>query len=188
MTCHSYKRLKTHDFVQTVWRVQEPRNRLQDANALTRNRYDRQQENVTKREDYWATASAREITRRWLPELVEGLKEALRPTSNTRPVNREFLALIRPDEEAKSERKQGLDPETLALCILRGALQSIGKNESYSDTAALIGENIRMECLRAEIVGKDSKLPRRIEKRVKDIGGIKETPAESAQRSGTTWL
>jgi DNA-directed RNA polymerase, mitochondrial len=166
--------------------MQEAGKRLSDASALTRNRYDRQQENVAKRGDYWATAPAREITRRWLPELVAGLKEALRATDNIRPVNREFIALIRPSVR-NDERKQGLNPETLALCILRGALQSIGRNEGYSDTASLIGENIRMQCLRAKIVAKDPKLLKRINEHVKAIGGSKkrqERALREAERHG----
>jgi DNA-directed RNA polymerase, mitochondrial len=161
-------------FLEVAVKVQEPIGRLPDANALTRERYDQQQDNVTALGDYWATTPAREITRRCLPELAEGLKKALRATDNIRAVNREFLALIRPSEDNGARKKRGLNPETLALCILRGALQSIGKNETYSDTASLIGNNIRMECLRAKIVGNDPKLLKRIHQHVKAISGSKK--------------
>jgi len=96
----------------------------------------RQQDRVAEREGFWATDAGQAIARKWLPELTEGLRAALL-ASKVRPVNREFLARIR---ELKSV-------ERLALCILYGALNSLGNNENYAKTAKAIGTNISIECV-----------------------------------------
>src|ERR1700733_7442119 len=109
------------------------------------------------------------IVRKWLDEFAGILKRALR-TTERRPADREFLALI-DDNKLKHER--------LALCILSGALRSIGKNESYADKAGGIADNIRIECVHAKIIrGGERRLARRIERSVSSL-----PPGASKQRS-----
>ena len=121
-----------------------------------------EQERAKKREDVWATDAAQAVARKWLPTFAKGLEAALRD-GEARQAVRELLDLIRaPVSDPESPDK--LPPERLALCILHGALQSIGKNETYTDTSAAIGRNIYMECLRAKLLSNRKDLVQRIER------------------------
>ena len=132
--------------------IEEAGEKLRGPLERAADKHEAQQERTAKREGFWGTDEAQAIARQCLPKLVDGLKDAL--GAKARPVDREFCALIR-DPKLKLER--------LALCILQGALQSIGKNETYADTAEAIGTNIRMECLLAKLLVHDRSLAKRIE-------------------------
>ena len=80
---------------------------------------------------YAAGAEGRAITRAWLPLLAARLATPHRTKKNLG----EFYGLINQVDKSK-----------LALCILSGALNSIGQQESYRDTARRIGGNIHAEC------------------------------------------
>jgi DNA-directed RNA polymerase, mitochondrial len=126
----------------------------------------RRQERVAKHEGFGATDAGQAIARTWLPELTKGLEGALR-ASKVRSVNREFLARIR---ELKSV-------ERLALCILYGALNSIGRNESYAETAKAIGTNISVECCGDGLTkGYGRTKTKRIAKFVAATASLKERP------------
>ena len=61
---------------------------------------------------------------------------------NDEPSLRTFHALI-----------QRLDRVTLALCLLQGALQNVGRIENnYTETALTIGGNIYIECFAAALL------------------------------------
>ena len=77
-----------------------------------------------------------------------------------RPVHRKLVEVLR-----------DLKPENLALRVLHGAFQSIGKNESYTDAAETIGNSIRMECLAANVLKHDPNLYKLMEKRARAKGG-----------------
>jgi hypothetical protein len=113
-------------------------------------RKEREYARAAERGDLWGTGAAQAIALKCLPELAEGLEAALRDGETQRVVE-EFLEVIRaPVSDPHSAAK--LPSERLALCILHGALQSIGKNETYTDTAAAIGRNIYTECLFAKLL------------------------------------
>lgn len=82
-------------------------------------KFQRQQDGIVKAEGPSASASSVAITKRWLPELAEGVRKAVADTRQTRQVHAEFLAVI-----------CGLEPELLALCILQGTLHSIGREQT----------------------------------------------------------
>jgi DNA-directed RNA polymerase, mitochondrial len=90
---------------------------------------------IVKAEGESASAHARLIASRWLPVLTDGLAGVMR-TRNGEPALRTFFALV--DKLARSK---------LALCLLEGALQGVGRREdNFTDTALHIAENIYIEC------------------------------------------
>ena len=115
----------------------------------------RQQEAIAKAQGFGATAPARAIARRWLPELVQGVERALAARDRS-PVYSQFLAVVR-----------GLDHELLALCVLQTAFNSVGQKDNYRDTALNIGAGIAGECWAAELTKHAPDLAKRIEKRVR---------------------
>ncbi len=140
----------------------------------------RQQVRIAARDGYGATTGGRAIVRKWLPELTERLESILQADPrNARLADRPLLTLLR---EPNADNKK-IDTEHVALCILLGALQSIGKNESYGDTASAIGDNIRMECLKAGLLKKDPTVPQRIEEYVKMAGPLKRRQNKARSRA-----
>jgi DNA-directed RNA polymerase, mitochondrial len=138
--------------------------RLPSALERAAEKKEREYARAAEREDLWGIDAVQAIARKWLPELAEGLEVSLRD-GETQQVVREFLAVIRaPVSDPHSKAK--LSSERLALCILHGALQSIGKNEAYTDTAAAIGRNIYTECLFAKLLVNGNGLAKRIERRI----------------------
>jgi DNA-directed RNA polymerase len=123
---------------------------------LAAGKFQRQQERIVKAEGASASASNVAITGRWLPELAEGIQQALADTRGTRAVYAEFLAVIR-----------GLEPEVLALCILQGTLHSIGRQKNYRDTALRIARAIQGECWAKSLIERDPKFAKRTEERVR---------------------
>ena len=84
------------------------------------------------------TSRSRAIASKWFPVLDAELKKVLE-APNDDPALRVFLA-----QAAK------LGSAKLALCILQGALQDIGKkDDNYRETALRIGRNIHIECYAA---------------------------------------
>ena len=101
-------------------------------------RFEKQDAGIVKAEGDSASARARAISSKWLPVLADGLIRAL-TVPNDEPSLRTFLALV-----------QRLDHATLALCLLQGALQDVGRIENnYTKTALSIGGNIYIECFAA---------------------------------------
>jgi hypothetical protein len=120
-------------------------------------KFERRQERIVKAEGFGATEFAQAITRRWIPEFAIGLKRVLSDRKTQLPVHRELRAVVR-----------DLDPEVLALCILQGALHSMGQGRSsYRDAALRVGRDLAAECWAAELTTRDSNLSARIEKHVK---------------------
>lgn len=140
---------------------------------------DRKYARAEARRDFWSTDAAQAIARNWLPALAKGLEDALRD-GETQQVVQEFLEVIRaPVSDPLSAAK--LPSERLALCILHGALQSIGKNETYTNTAAVIGQNIYIECLFAKLLVSGNDLAERIERRLAAFPGSLERRQDKAR-------
>src|SRR5580658_4650619 len=95
----------------------------------------------------WATSASNALTLPHYTRLTDGLRTTLK-TRNTRPIYKEFLAVIR-----EFEKRDGY--ERLALCILQTALQSIGANKNYTKTAKAIGLAIGWECRAAGLTTPD---------------------------------
>ena len=84
------------------------------------------------------TSRSRAIASKWFPVLDAELKKVLE-APNDDPALRVFLAQVAKLGSAK-----------LALCILQGALQDIGKkDDNYREMALRIGRNIHIECYAA---------------------------------------
>jgi DNA-directed RNA polymerase len=119
-------------------------------------KFERRQERIAKSEGFGATELAQAITRRWIPEFAVGLKRVLSERKTQSPVHREFLAVV-----------CDLDPEVLALCILQGALHTIGQGKSsYRDAALRVGRDIAAECWAAELTTRSPNLSAQIEEQV----------------------
>jgi DNA-directed RNA polymerase len=120
-------------------------------------KFAQRQEWVVKADGFGASEFAQAITRRWIPELANGLKRVLSEPKTQSPGHRELLAVVR-----------DLDREVLALCILQGALHSMGQGKSsYRDAALRVGRDIAAECWAAELTTRDSNLSAQIEKQVR---------------------
>ena len=119
-------------------------------------KFQRQQDGIVKAEGPSASASSVAITKRWLPELAEGIRKALADTRGTRRVHAEFLAVI-----------HGLEPGLLALCILQGTLHGIGREQNYLKTAIGIARAIQGECWAKGLIKRDPKFAKRTEERVR---------------------
>ena len=149
-------------------------------------KFERRQESIIKSEGFGATEFAQAITRRWIPEFAAGLKRVLIHRKTQSPVYRELLAVVR-----------DLDHEVLALCILQGALHSMGQGKSsYRDAALRVGRDIAAECWAAKFTTRDSVLSAQIRsgsgkgsrRRKLDVTRLGLWPLGQAtrQKSGTT--
>ena len=107
---------------------------LPDEIAARREKFERSQEAVLRQEGSSATEGALAIARQRLPEIADAVRAALAPHSG-RSAHPEFYAVIR-----------DVGPEVLALCILRGALHSVGQSSNCRDTELYIGGLIADEC------------------------------------------
>ena len=86
---------------------------------------------IVKAEGEGASAHSRAIASKWLPVLTERLTGALN-ARNDNPELRTFFALV-----------EKLDRPRLALCLLQGALQGVGRrDDNYTDTAMHIAGNV----------------------------------------------
>ena len=151
--------------------------------AAAAEKHAHQQARIAQRDGYAATVEGGAITREWLPAFTEKLKGVLSLGAlNARPVHKEFMTLI-----CESVSNKKITPELLALCVLNGALYSIGVNENYTKTAVAIGNNIHAECLRADLLKSDPTLAKRIERLVAEAGPIarrQDKARREAEREG----
>lgn len=97
-------------------------------------KFEKRDAGIVKAEGEGASAHARSIASKWLPALTKGLIGALK-ARNDEPALRTFFALV-----------DKLDRATLALCLLQGALQGVGRRDNYTTTAQHIAGNIYIEC------------------------------------------